>query len=284
MNFFNHYKTLVISDVPLGASPENFKKLIYFIKNTSCDKLILSGDIVKGWKSKKIGNLYKLQNKFLKTLLKISERDNTEIIFVTGDEWSYKENFGSFKFSNFSFVKDYRFKSGGHTFEVLPGDLTDSINQKRFGFQLNSLKYNYLYWLNKKYNSHRINQGKEYYSLIKWFSAIIPKELNIDRSLDEYKSDLLDLSLKNNCDGIISSHQACSGIYHFGGVTFLNSGYWTETLTALAESNYGKWEIIDFDKVVNDVIEALQHSDHIEELFEAEKNMIPLSTDNLTVT
>jgi len=284
MNFFNHYKTLVISDIPLGASPENFKKLIYFIKNTSCDKLILSGDIIKGWQSKKIGNLYKLQNKFIKTLIKVSERDNTEIIFVTGNEWDYKENIHFFKFSKFSFVKEYRFKSGGNIFEVIPEDISDLINIKNLElFQLHKLKYAFLLWLNKRYNSYRINQGKNYYSLLKWFGKNTQKESGIDPYLAD-KFNLLNLSAKNESIGVICAHQASSGIYHLGSITILNSGYWTETLAALAESNYGKWEIVSFEKIVNDVLEAMHHSDIIEELFEAEKNMISLNASNLTET
>jgi UDP-2,3-diacylglucosamine pyrophosphatase LpxH len=283
MKFFNHYKTIVIADIALGASPEHFKKLIFFLKNTSCDKLIFCGDIIKGWQSKKIGKLYKLHNKFLKTLLKISERDNTEIIFVAGNEWDWKENQSSFRFYNFLFVQKYIFNSSGNYFYVMPGEISNLPENKNFSLlPVYKFKYNLLVWLNKKYNDFRIERGNTYRSLLKQFSNSIQKQASIYQCFDEYKLNLIDISIKKECDGIICAHPDYSGIFHFGDITVISTGNWTETLCAMAESNYGKWEIIDYEKIVSNKMEAMEHAGIIEELFEEEKNLINLHSEKLT--
>lgn len=47
-----HYKTLVISDVHLGTKGSKAKELVKFLKQCSCDRLILNGDIIDGWQLK----------------------------------------------------------------------------------------------------------------------------------------------------------------------------------------------------------------------------------------
>lgn len=51
----NHYKTIVISDVHLGTKSSKAKELVRFLKSNTCDKLILNGDIIDGWRLKKSG-------------------------------------------------------------------------------------------------------------------------------------------------------------------------------------------------------------------------------------
>jgi UDP-2,3-diacylglucosamine pyrophosphatase LpxH len=275
MKFFNHYKTIVVSDIPLAASAYHFKKLIYFIKHTSCDKLIFTGEIIRGWQSKKTGKIYRLHNKFLKTLLKKSEQNNTKIIFVTGNEGNFEENIQSFQFYNFSFAKKFIFNSAGNNFYVIPGDISNKIKYKLFNlYPLYNLKYSFFLWLNKKFNTFRLNQGQSYISLLKNFSDQSESKISILRSLIDYKENINSLTKNKNCEGFICSHQTHSGIYNLGGLTFLCSGYWTETLNVLAESNYGKWEIVSYDKVKKDKLEAMHHAAIIEELFEEEHSII----------
>jgi UDP-2,3-diacylglucosamine pyrophosphatase LpxH len=283
MKFFNHYKTIVISDIPIGASPEHFKKLIYFLKNTSCDKLIFTGDIIKGWQSKNIENLHKPHNKFLKTLLKISERDNTKIIFVTGDEWNYKNNENSLNIFNLSFVKEFKFNSGGNIFSVIMDSNSSSIKNISFkDIPLQVGRHSLLLWFNEKYNLHRIRRGYNYSSILKPFENIIHKNTANDLTLPNYQLNLVDISIKKKCNGIICGHPAYSGIHNFGNISYLSIGNWTETLTGLAESNYGQWEIINYEKIVSEIKESRLHADIMEELFEEEKEMINLNSQNLT--
>ena len=93
---------------------------------------------------------------------------------------------------------------------------------------------------------------------------------------------LSDIAKKKICQGIICGHPMQSGIYNSGGITFLFAGYWTETLSVLAEKENGKWEIVDLMKIMDDNIEASLHESIMEELFEEEKNIIFMMEANLT--
>ena len=42
--------TVILSDVHIGSEHAKVKELTSFLKNVDCDKLILNGDILDGWK------------------------------------------------------------------------------------------------------------------------------------------------------------------------------------------------------------------------------------------
>ena len=65
-----HYKTLVISDVHLGTKGSKAKELVKFMKQVSCDKLILNGDIIDGWQLKKYGKWKRKHTRFFNRILK----------------------------------------------------------------------------------------------------------------------------------------------------------------------------------------------------------------------
>ena len=47
-----HYKTVVISDVHLGAPHSKVREVSEFLSAVDCDRLIMNGDIIDGWQLK----------------------------------------------------------------------------------------------------------------------------------------------------------------------------------------------------------------------------------------
>ena len=268
MMFYNHYKTIVISDIALGASPEHFKKLITFIKSTSCDKLIFCGDIIKGWQDQKVNTLSKYHNNFLKALLKHSEKNNSKIIFITGSEWDFQDTIPYFSFSNISFVKEYKFNSGGNTIYLFPEELTSFFLKSNFKISpVENYKYHLLLWVNKKYNSYRINHGKEYFSLLKIFKPLLQKDLPSNYDLENLKATFAGICQLKESNGIICGHPLETGIFYLGENIFMSAGFWTESLTALAESNYGQWQTLSYNEVMEQKLEALKYENMVEAMF-----------------
>ncbi len=66
----NHYKTIIVSDVHLGTNNSKAKELVRFLKKNTCERLILNGDIIDGWRLKKSGKWKKNIHVFLKLSLK----------------------------------------------------------------------------------------------------------------------------------------------------------------------------------------------------------------------
>jgi UDP-2,3-diacylglucosamine pyrophosphatase LpxH len=161
-----HYKTIVISDVPLGTDRKNLKKLIYFLKKNSCDRLILSGDFIKGWQISTIRKIYKRQAFFLNTLFGLIEKHGTEIIFITGQKEIEKHNTLSVKFGNFSFQKDYILNSGSYKYKVIHGDILNNSVASGIFSSFKAMPYLLYLYINNKYNEYRYGKGLSYKSIL----------------------------------------------------------------------------------------------------------------------
>ncbi|MFL5729876.1 MAG: hypothetical protein ACJ75J_10355 [Cytophagaceae bacterium] len=242
----NHYKTIVISDVPLGTDRKNLKKLIYFLKKNPCDRLILSGDFIRGWQIQGIKKIYKRQALFLNSLFKLIEKYGTEVIFITGQNDIADNRKLSVKFGNFSFHKDYLLNSGSYKYKVINGDVLNKAVLSRFLPRVKVLPY--LTWLffNKKYNEYRFNKGFSYRSILKNGLFIKSQRLFVNN----VREDLVNLAVTDNCDGIIcgNNHKPC--IQQLGIVSYLNAGFWSETNVGLAESNTGNWRLLSLDQTI----------------------------------
>ncbi len=125
----------------------------------------------------------------------------------------------------------------------------DRLIMRSFHFQcyyfplakLGDVAYNLLLKFNNVWNKARQKRGKEYYSL----SAVVKHKVKQAVSaISGFESDLASYAKAKGCDGIICGH-----IHHpedkmlKGGIHYLNSGDWVESLTALVEDYDGNWRI-----------------------------------------
>ena len=124
-----HYRTLVLSDIHLGTSHSKTEEVSHFLSHVDCDRLILNGDIIDGWHLKK-GGTRKWQprhTRFFKVLMKMMERQGTEIIYVRGNHDDFLDNLAPLTFANLRIVKDYELESGGKRYFVTHGDIFDRV-------------------------------------------------------------------------------------------------------------------------------------------------------------
>jgi UDP-2,3-diacylglucosamine pyrophosphatase LpxH len=242
----SHYKTIVISDVPLGTDRRNLKKLIYFLKKNTCDRLILSGDFIKGWQISTIKKIYKRQALFLNALFKLIEKNGTEIIFITGQNEMVKNKELFVKFGNFSFHKEYILNSGTYKYKVINGDILNGVAMAKLFPKLKLLPYVTCLFLNKKYNEQRFNKGFSYRSILK--NNLFRKAEGL--FVNNIRKDLIKIALADHCDGIIcgNNHRPC--IQQFGIVSYLNAGFWSESNMGLVESNTGNWKLLGYEETI----------------------------------
>lgn len=59
-----HFRTIVLSDLHLGTSGSKAKEVTDFLRNYSCQKLILNGDIIDSWQLKQYGTWKKKHTDF----------------------------------------------------------------------------------------------------------------------------------------------------------------------------------------------------------------------------
>lgn len=240
------YKTIVLSDIHLGSKWSKTKEVTKFLKKTSCETLILCGDIIDGWailRGKK-AKWKRRHTNFIKLILEISH--TTKIIYVRGNHDDFLDRITPVNFLNISIVKDYVYTSGNKKFYVLHGDVFDKVTSSMSWLaKIGDIGYSLLLWLNKFYNHRRIKKGLPYYSIAREIKNKVKASVSY---ISDFERHVVDIAQKKCCQGVICGHIHHPEIRQCGDVLYLNSGDWVESLSALTEDFEGNWSIYQAEK------------------------------------
>jgi UDP-2,3-diacylglucosamine pyrophosphatase LpxH len=243
-----HFKTIVISDVHLGTKNSRARELVWFLKKFSCDKLILNGDIIDGWRLRKSGKWKKIHTRFFKVILKMIQNFNTQVVYIRGNHDDILDRIIPVHFGNISISRDYIHVSNGKKFYVIHGDVFDAITSNlKWLAKLGDVGYTFLLWVNKVYNHIRVKRGLPYYSLSK---VVKNKVKTAVAYVSNYESELVKLARQKKCHGIICGHIHHPAITQYEDILYLNSGDWVESLTALTEDYSGNWQILHYTDLI----------------------------------
>jgi UDP-2,3-diacylglucosamine pyrophosphatase LpxH len=261
-----HYKTIVISDVHLGASGSKTKQLVRFLKQNTCELLILNGDIIDGWQLQRSGKWKRKHTRFFKIILKMIDRYKTKVIYIRGNHDDFLDQILPLRIGNLSICREYIYESAGKRFYITHGDIFDSITTKlKFVAKLGDIGYNLLLWLNKRYNQYRAKKGLPYFSLSQKIKAKVKTAVS---HIDDFEKELANFARLKNCDGVICGHIHQPAMKEIEGILYYNSGDWVESLTALTEDFNGNWELVHYIKDVDIHAEYAQEDDKDEDLDE----------------
>ncbi|RYD64530.1 MAG: UDP-2,3-diacylglucosamine diphosphatase [Verrucomicrobiaceae bacterium] len=238
-----NFRTIFISDVHLGTEDAKVHEVIDFLKHTRCEKLVLNGDIIDGWALKRGAKWRKRHSRFIRTVLKKMEKDETNVVYLRGNHDDILERFLPLAFGRLQFVKEHIHHGvDGKRFLVVHGDGFDSVSTNhKWIAVLGAVGYDFLLKVNRVYNKYRAWRGKEYYSVSKAIKAKIKSAVSF---VGEYEQQLQDLARKKHCDGIICGHIHTPEDKQVGEIRYLNSGDWVESLTAIVEHHDGRLELI----------------------------------------
>ena len=238
------YKTLVLSDIHLGARFSKVAHAIEFLTSVDAEKLIFNGDTIDGWQLKKKGNpFWALEHSnFFKTIMKIMEQQETEIYFLRGNHDDFLDKIIPMIKGKLSILKDMVIESGEKKFFVTHGDIFDNVSSKMGWLaKIGDFFYNVLLVLNFIYNKIRKLFGRPYYSFSQAIKNKVKKAVAESSGFDKMLTEMAKLK---GCDGVICGHIHRPEDRMIDGIRYLNSGDWVETMSALAEKHDGTWEII----------------------------------------
>ncbi len=238
-------RTVIISDVHLGTRNCKAEEVNHFLKHTRCEKLILNGDIIDGWRLKKSAFWPKAHTRFLRIVLKKMEKRGTRVVYLRGNHDDLLSHFIPVRFKSLEIVEDHvHVTADGRRYFVLHGDVFDTVT-KNFVFlaYLGDWGYRALMGLNRLYNQWRAWRGKEYYSISKAIKARVKRAV---AHVSNYELHIAELAKSRGCTGVMCGHIHTAADRMMGEVHYLNSGDWVESLTAIVEHLDGRLELIDF--------------------------------------
>lgn len=241
-----YYRTVVISDVHLGAPHSKLKEVTRFLNSVDCDTLILAGDIIDGWQLKKHNNPWTpMETAFFYSIIRLMNLGHAKTVYVTGNHDDFLDGIVPSELFTVSLVSEYVLESGDNRFVVIHGHAFDAITtHMRWLAKLGDVGYNFLLKFNKLWNLSRERHGVGHYS----FSQIVKQKVKqVVNIVSGFEGNLYDFAKSKKCNGIICGHihHPCDKMLK-GEIRYLNCGDWVESLTALVETMEGEWKIVRY--------------------------------------
>ena len=232
------YRTIIMSDLHLGARQSQTDKIIKFLENNESDKLILNGDIIDGWALKGSGKWTKDCTKVFRKFMKMSEKD-TKVIYIRGNHDDFLKDFIPFKLNNIRIVRKYvHTGADGRTYFCFHGDVLDFvIMEARWLAVIGGWSYDFIIRLNTIYNYMRKKLNLPYHSLANTIKQSVKGAINF---VSDFEENAKGLTKQKGYDVAVCGH-----IHHPKLENdYMNSGDFCENSTCLVEDYDGKWDII----------------------------------------
>jgi UDP-2,3-diacylglucosamine pyrophosphatase LpxH len=241
-------RTVILSDVHLGTADCKIDEVNHFLQHVRCAKLILNGDIIDGWQLTRSGQWTKAHTRFVRLVLKMLEKRDTDIVYLRGNHDDILASFLPLAFENLQIVEDYVHSGPRGHYLVLHGDVFDTIT-RNFVFlaHLGDWGYRALLRINRIYNHWRAWRGLEYWSLSKAIKARVKSAVS---HISKFEDHIAQLARERGCVGVMCGHIHSAADKEISGIHYLNSGDWVESLTAIVEHWDGRYELISFTDFV----------------------------------
>lgn len=240
------FRTVILSDIHLGAPDCQIDKVNHFLKHIDCKQLILNGDIIDGWSLGRRGGWTRDHTRFIRLVLKKIEKRRTEVIYLRGNHDDILDRFLPLHFGGLKVVDRHIHESPSGRYLVVHGDVFDAVTQNsKLIAVIGDIGYQNLLRLNRFYNRYRRWRGKDYFSLAK---AIKARTKTIVNYISRFEDQVEHFTKCFGCGGFICGHIHTPDDKFIGDIHYLNSGDWIESNTALVEHHDGRFEVLYYDE------------------------------------
>jgi UDP-2,3-diacylglucosamine pyrophosphatase LpxH len=137
----------------------------------------------------------------------------------------------------------------GKKYLVIHGDLFDGISRLAPWLSiLGDKAYDFVLWLNNKFNWWRHKFGFGYWSLSQYLKGKVKTAVDF---IFQFEKNLVSYCKKRSYDGVICGHIHKAEIKEIDGTIYMNDGDWVESCSALVEHMHGVWEIVYWKELIN---------------------------------
>lgn len=240
------YRTIVLSDLHIGAKSCQADLIKKFLDNYESDYLYLNGDIIDAWALKRKWRWKPVYNDIVRLILKKSN-NSTKVVYITGNHDEFLRSFdhtlinlGNITVCNEAIHQD----ATGYHYLVVHGDFFDGISRLApWMSMLGARGYEFIINVNHYFNLLRKKFGLGYWS----FSSYVKK--NVKKAVTHvfrFEHNLSQYCKSRNFRGVICGHIHTPQIKNIDEIKYMNSGDWQESCTALVEDYQGNWNLIYF--------------------------------------
>ena len=236
------YRSLFISDLHLGTRGAQADALLEFLRECEAQTIYLVGDIVDGWRLRSAWYWPQSHNDVVQKLLR-KARKGTRVVYVPGNHDEFLRGFYGTHFGGIEVCETAVHEAAdGRRYLVIHGDVFDMVvRHARWLAYLGDWAYEIALALSIRINWMRRRLGFTYWSLSAWAKL---KVKNAVSYIGRYEEVLAAEAARHAVDGVICGHIHCAAMRDFDGFTYINTGDWVESCTAVVEHEDGRMEII----------------------------------------
>jgi len=253
------YKTICISDTHLGTKGAQADLLNNFLKHNTCENLFLVGDIIDGWKIQQNKWRWKQSHSNVVRRILGMGKHGVKVTYVTGNHDEFLRPFvtHTFEMGNIVIVNQAEYVDlQGKRLLITHGDMFDGVTRlgKWISF-LGDSAYDFVLWVNTKFNYIRHKMGFGYWSLSKFLKHKVKKAVGF---IYGFEHTITEYCHKRGFDGVICGHIHTPEIKSVNGIVYMNDGDWVESCSALVENYSGGWELVYWTEIKHDSIDINQ--------------------------
>lgn len=235
-------RTLFLSDLHLGTKGCQADLLLEFLRHYDADIIYLVGDIIDGWRLKSGWYWPQAHNDVVQKLLR-KVRKGARLIYIPGNHDEFLRDYVGSNFGGIEICdRALHETADGRRLLVMHGDEFDMVmKHARWLALLGDSAYTLALFLNTHLNNVRRRLGFTYWSLSAWAKGRVKNAVNFISQFEEF---LVSEALRNRADGIVCGHIHHAAQSEIKGVSYLNTGDWVESCTAIVEDYDGALRLV----------------------------------------
>ena len=236
------YRTLFLSDIHLGTRGCQAELLLDFLRHNDAETIYLIGDIVDGWRLKSGWYWPQAHNDVLQKLLR-KVRKGARMIYVPGNHDEFARDYIGMVFGGVEVADHaYHMTADKKRLLIVHGDQFDIVVQHaRWLAWLGDWAYTLALWLNLGFNKIRRRLGFPYWSFSAWAKLKVKNAVNF---IGAFEPALAEAARRHHANGVVCGHIHHAVIRDIDGITYINTGDFVESCTAVAEHEDGRLEVL----------------------------------------
>lgn len=240
-------EVVILSDVHLGTYGCHAKELIQYLNSIKPELLIINGDFFDAWQFKK-RYFPKEHLQVIQEIIKMSV-SGTKVFYITGNHDDIFRKFGELSAGNIHLRDKLVLHLQDKKYWIFHGDIFDfTVLSSPILAKLGGKGYDLLILFNRMINKSRVRFGLQPWSLAKKVKSGVKRAIKF---IADFEHKAIHVAHEKGFDYVVCGHihQPQIRKVDIKGhvVTYLNSGDWVESLTAL-EYRFGNWQLYKYDE------------------------------------
>ncbi len=236
------HRALFLSDVHLGSRGCRAESLLGFLRLYDAETIYLVGDIVDGWRLKRAWHWPQAHNDVVQKLLR-KARKGARVVYIPGNHDEFLRSYPGEHFGGVEVAHNaIHVTATGQRLLVTHGDQYDAILRHiPWLSKLGDGVLSVVMGVNAVLNRLRRRLGLGYWSLSAWTKGKVKDAVKV---ISAYEQALVAEARRAGADGVVCGHIHLAAIHQEFGITYVNTGDWVESCTAVVEHFDGRLELI----------------------------------------